>query len=96
MGIEGYGLNVDKKAEYPQLRQDNTSSAVIQDIPHFLIGHLRILYRVSDVSVAKLALYCRDIAGLVYDMASHGVPGHMRRLATRLCYSADIVPYLVN
>ena len=46
--------------------------------------------------MARLALHRRDVTGLVYDMAPHGMPGSMGCLAIYLCNIADPVPYLID
>ena len=46
--------------------------------------------------MTKLALHRRDVAGLVDNVASHGMSGCMGAFAGDAGYGTDLVPYLVD
>ena len=46
--------------------------------------------------MTKLTLHRRDVAGLVDNVASHGMSGCMGALAGDAGYGTDLVPYLVD
>ena len=46
--------------------------------------------------MTELALHCRDVAGLVDDMASHCMPGGMRGFVADVGYCADLLPFLID
>jgi hypothetical protein len=46
--------------------------------------------------MAKLPLYRGDVAGLVYDVTTHGVPGRMRGFVADIGYGTDLFPLLID
>lgn len=46
--------------------------------------------------MTELALYSRDVAGLVDDMSSHGVPGRVRGFVADIGYGTDLLPLLID
>ena len=46
--------------------------------------------------MTKLALYCGDVAGLVDNVTSHGVPGRVGGFVADVGYGTDLLPYLID